>query len=336
MKGIIMMRFFRFLKMYAFISVALTAAVLVVSSTGLAAQIQPQQPFIYDRSQEKPGEGTVSFIVIGDWGHDGGTKQMRVAAQMDVFAEEHNVQFIISAGDNLYNDGVESIHDELWRTSFEDVYTAESLFVPWYAVLGNHDYYGNVQAQIDYSEVSDRWNMPARYFAVDIPIDNETSAKLIFIDTNVLLEKYRKNIKRYPDILDVWPYTELQWLDSTLTASDAEWNIVTGHHPVYSAGAKHGDTGELIANVKPLLEKHGVQVYFSGHDHNLQHLHDDGPVHYVVSGAGARTRRVGSHDYAVFAKETNGFVGATLSAEMCVLEFIDYYGRTLHTVEIKR
>ncbi|MEJ0065789.1 MAG: hypothetical protein WDM85_10455 [Caulobacteraceae bacterium] len=34
-------------------------------------------------------------------------------------------------------DGVASVNDPKWRTSFEDVYTAPSLQVPWYVALGN-------------------------------------------------------------------------------------------------------------------------------------------------------------------------------------------------------
>ena len=37
---------------------------------------------------------------------------------------------------------------------------------PWYGVLGNHEYRGNTQAMMDYSEISRRWNMPDRYYTL--------------------------------------------------------------------------------------------------------------------------------------------------------------------------
>lgn len=43
------------------------------------------------------------------------------------------------------------------QDTFESVYTAKSLKVPWYVLAGNHDHAGSVKAQIDYSHVSDRW-----------------------------------------------------------------------------------------------------------------------------------------------------------------------------------
>lgn len=43
------------------------------------------------------------------------------------------------------------------QNTFESVYTAKSLKVPWYVLAGNHDHAGNVKAQIEYSKKSDRW-----------------------------------------------------------------------------------------------------------------------------------------------------------------------------------
>lgn len=74
---------------------------------------------------------------------------------------------MISTGDNFYESGVDSISDDKWQTTFEAIYDAPALQVPWYAVLGNHDYGGSAQAQIDYSKKSRRWTMPDRYFQID-------------------------------------------------------------------------------------------------------------------------------------------------------------------------
>ena len=62
-----------------------------------------------------------------------------------------------------------------------------------------------------------------------------------------------------------------------------------GHFPVYSATkGEHGDTPTLIKDLAPILQRTGVDLYFHGHDHVLQHLQLDG-VNYFGSGAGARS-----------------------------------------------
>jgi len=44
----------------------------------------------------------------------------------------------------------------------------------------------------------------------------------------------------------------------------------------------------LLQKLLPIMERHKVDVYVCGHDHNLQHLRDvDGDsLDFVVSGAG--------------------------------------------------
>ncbi|WP_230770022.1 metallophosphoesterase [Sphingomonas sp. Leaf4] len=109
-----------------------------------------------------------SFAVLGDWGRDT-PEQHHVAAAMGRAAAAARSDFVLAIGDNFYSDGVESVDDPLWQSVFEGVYTHPALQVPWYALLGNHDYRGNPQAQIDYAATSKRWRMPARYYRVADP-----------------------------------------------------------------------------------------------------------------------------------------------------------------------
>jgi hypothetical protein len=53
------------------------------------------------------------------------------------------------------------------------------------------------------------------------------------------------------------------WLERELNASRADWKIVVGHYPVYSIGA-HGPNQQLIDELRPLLERHGVAFYLCG------------------------------------------------------------------------
>ena len=121
------------------------------------------------------------FFVIGDWGRNGEYGQKEIAKVMADAAEQVEPKFIISTGDNFYPSGVRSIMDPHWKASFEDIYPQHSLQGDWYIVLGNHDYKGNPDAQIEYSTISRRWNMPSRYFSKTFGISKSQSAQFIFM-----------------------------------------------------------------------------------------------------------------------------------------------------------
>ena len=87
-----------------------------------------------------------------------------------------------------------------WETSFEKVYSGIGLQKDWLVALGNHDCQGNPKAQIDYSIKSPRWKMPSRYFTSVKVIDEMTSVRLVFIDSNPFVKEYLQNPKAYSDI----------------------------------------------------------------------------------------------------------------------------------------
>lgn len=273
-----------------------------------------------------------NFVVIGDWGRGGWFRQDDVAASMAGACDRIECRFIVSTGDNFYIDGVVSISDPKWENSFEDVYTHESLQIPWYISLGNHDYLGDVQAQIDYSGVSDRWVMPARYFSVDVPIDDTTSAILVILDTVELVEM-NKVSSEFIGKAEWDPEKQLAWIDSTLAATPADWRLVFGHHPVYSASARHSDSPVLRERLTPILEERKVNAYVAGHVHSLQHLVVN-DVNYFVSGGGSLAYKVGSHPATQFAAGVSGFMAVSLSSAIMGVQFIDYKGTVGYATEI--
>ena len=288
-----------------------------------------------------PAEAAVpplAFLAVGDWGRDGASHQRDVAARMGERAAADGAAFVVSVGDNFYEDGVQTVHDAQWRTSFEEVYTAPSLAKPWYVALGNHDYRGVPQAQVDYTAASPRWNMPARYFRQSIRSSDGQSVDLFVLDTSPMVKRYDSGREHDALRLNVESQdvpAQLRWLDAALAASRAEWKIVAGHHPVFSGGSGHGSTPELIADVKPLLERHGVQAYLAGHDHDLQHI-VVGPVTYIQTGAGSETRPVSAIPGTRFAIDHSGFTAYRIAGDRMTVDFIDHTGTVLHQAQIAR
>jgi tartrate-resistant acid phosphatase type 5 len=271
-----------------------------------------------------------AFVALGDWGREGGRAQTDVATAMARAAAEVAGRLVISAGDNFYPAGVSSVDDPQWKTSFEDVYAAASLQVPWYAALGNHDYRGHPGAQVAYSRGHSRWRMPDRYYVVMGAETGIPDLDLFVVDTTPLVGDYDEALLRLVRgrVAMPAPDPQLAWLKRALQASRADWKIVVGHHPIRSGG-HHGGSAALVADLEPLLAAHGVQAYICGHDHVLQHIRRGGLDH-VCTGAGASAGHVSDVDGTLFRYGAPGFALFTVEPGALRLAFRDAGGRTLY------
>jgi tartrate-resistant acid phosphatase type 5 len=241
------------------------------------------------RAWADAGGASLNFLAVGDWGREGKDHQRDVAARMAESAKELGVPFVISVGDNFYEDGVTSVDDPTWHKSFEDVYDQPSLQIPWYVILGNHDYHANSQAQLDYARQSSRWHMPARWYKFAATAPDHSRIEFFVVDTSPMMAEYYTDggvkVKVTGEKKNV--PVQLAWLDKALTASRADWKIVIGHHPIYS-GKQPDGSPDLAPTLDPILQKHKIPLYLNGHDHDLQHV-VQGKTHYVCTGAGSLT-----------------------------------------------
>lgn len=304
----------------------------VASQAAVASRLMPVNLFARDGALE-----TLNFLVFGDWGRQGELDQREVAGQMGIAAKNIGARFVVAVGDNFYENGVTSVTDDHWQKSFEDVYTAPSLQVPWNVILGNHDYHGNCQAQLDYSHRSPRWKMPARYYKQSHQIDSRTTANFFYLDTTPMINVYRRYSiegRIHENVLTQDVSAQLAWFKTALGASRAQWRVVFGHHPIYSGG-EHGDQPELIERVLPLLQEHDVHAYFNGHDHDLQHLVTD-KINLFCTGAGSKVRPTKKIEYTRFAGSRSGFTTVALGPDKMDVGMIDWQGRVLYTTSFAR
>ncbi len=207
--------------------------------------------------------------------------------------------------------------------------------MPWWAILGNHDYHGNCDAQIAYSKGSQRWNMPARYYQRAEKIDAKNSVDFFYLDTTPMAGFDAGETMRDGELKAQSVPRQMEWFESALKASTAPWKIVIGHHPIYTGG-QHGDTPYMVKHVLPLLEEHGVQAFFNGHDHDLQHL-QSGKVNFFCTGGGSRPRlAIKKTAHTKFGLGCSGFIAASLSADALDLRMIDDKGKLLYTTSVPR
>lgn len=277
-------------------------------------------------------DAALSFLVVGDWGDPHENAQRAVANAMGRVATDIASDFVISTGDNFYNTGVRSVTDPQWRATFEDVYAAPSLQTPWYSVLGNHDYAGSPDAEVAYSGVSSRWRMPSRFWRQDMDLAGGARVSFFFLDTTPItrLAGMREHIPGATGDA----HAQLRWFERELETCTSEWRIVVGHHPILSSG-NHGAEAAVAEHIRPLLERHGVQAYFNGHDHDLEHLQAEG-VHYICSGSGSEAREVRAVPESRFAFAETGFAACELTSDVLQLRFHGDDGVIVYRADITR
>jgi tartrate-resistant acid phosphatase type 5 len=247
----------------------------------------------------------IRVLAFGDFG-TGSAAQKQTAAAMVAYHKAHPFDFGLTLGDNFYPTGMNSPDDPRWQTQWEQLYSP--MHIPFYAVLGNHDWSGanSPAAEVLYSARSQSWHMPAPYYTF-----TAGSVQFFAFDTPAIDE------------------AELKWLDEELTKSTAQWKVVYGHYHIYSA--TRGDNKELIARLLPILKKDHVDVYLNGHDHNLQELKPEGSVHFFVSGGGgAGLYEMNPYDRSVFRQKVNGFTVLEADSKTLAISFIGTDGSELY------
>ncbi|KAF5833127.1 Metallo-dependent phosphatase-like protein [Dunaliella salina] len=280
-------------------------------------------PFQHSTMEQHPD---LTFFVVGDWGREDNEYQRNVGERMGMLADCYHPSFVVTTGDNFYEHGLRSLDDPLFSKCFTDVYSAEGLQVPWYAVLGNHDYAdGSKNGILEEGEYSPRWqvtNGPGSLAAEGTNIASRDPRwnlrqgawrmsfasgllDIIFIDTTPLHDKYYGHEwTNAPGGVGSQNVTEqMETMQALLKTSTAHFKIVIGHHPCFSYGSHcnfnqtDGDCATMSSLLQPIFEQYQVDVYFAGHDHNLQFIDksqegnpDAANVYHVVSGAGSNVR----------------------------------------------
>ena len=248
-----------------------------------------------------PGdEPTVRLAAVGDFG-DPGSRADATAAAMAAASEWRRYDALVLLGDHVYPRGDP---ERLEETLFEPFAPLLDAGTELWPILGNHDVMdGHGPANVE------ALGMPGRWYA-------EHAADTLFVglDSN--------------DLDDA----QLAWLDEVLDDSDATWKIVALHHPPYSSGYQ-GSSLEARRLVSPIVERHGVQLVLSGHEHDYERSVPIDGVTYIVSGAGSQTRRTDEAGFTAAAWSWHHFLDISIDDRM-VVRAVNQDGRVFDEVVI--
>ena len=285
---------------------------------------------------------SLNFVVMGDFGRNGHYFQKEVAEQMGKASMTIESDFTISVGDNFYPNGVQSTTDYQWISSFENIYTNHSLYENWYVALGNHDYKGNIQAQIDYSKISRRWKMPAKYYSETFELKNGEKVLMVVMDTNPFIDSYhKKGTFMYENIIAQDTIAQKKWLIETLNTSDKsiKWKIVVGHHPLYSGGKRkdNPDTKGFEKKFAGIFDQYKVDAYLCGHEHDFQIIKPKGRyTTQFLSGSACEIRPTGNREGTLFSASEPGFMTFSINAKKLQVQAVNEKGKVIYTTEINK
>ena len=241
--------------------------------TCLTAIIAAKLPYVYSDigvSKSFTDTDKLEITAFGDWGLE--TPDM-IATMAILNKKFPSSDFRFLLGDNFYTDsGIKSVTDPLWSLFTEHV-APPGINITHFAILGNHDYKGDVTAQITYSRVNRHWFMPHQFYFVRF---ERPSFNLCawFLDSQMIL---RGTISE--------KIHQLRWLEQSLSAEDrCTWKVVSAHHPAMHATGKNR-LAILGRTLVPILTRHGVDLFLSGHEHNSQVIRPaDSRTTYLVAG----------------------------------------------------
>ena len=289
-----------------------------------------------DRTEEwKALEGPLNFYLANDLGRNGYYDQKPIAETMGKMAETIDIEFVVAAGDIHHFEGVQSISDPLWMTNYELIYSHPDLMIQWYPICGNHEYRSNTDAVVEYSNVSARWEMPAKYYTF-VKEEDGVTVRIVMVDTTPMIDKYREETDKYADASKSDWKEQTAWLDQVLSGADEDWVLVVGHHPIYAYTDKsESERTDLQQRLDPVIRKYGnVDMYLCGHIHTFQHIRKDGcDIDYVVNTSGSLSREdVQPTDGTVFCSNKSGWSLITADEHELKLHMLDKEGNVLHTV----
>jgi len=247
------------------------------------------------------------FAVLADTG-TGSLNQYSVGRALAQYHTKNPFNTILLAGDNIYTNGEFSKIKPVFAIPYQDLLQRG---VKFYASLGNHDVRTmNGDLQVAYPE----FNMQGqRYYT-----HGQGDVRFFVLNTNDIVNP------QSPERVK-----QLDWLDRVLAASTAKWNIVYGHHNIYSAGVY--EVNKIMArDITPILKKHKVRLWINGHDHNYQRSKPiDGTTYMVCGGGGAGLYPVQPQSWTAFAKSVHSFGIVEVYQDQILLTGIDSKGEII-------
>jgi uncharacterized membrane protein HdeD (DUF308 family)/3',5'-cyclic AMP phosphodiesterase CpdA len=261
------------------------------------------------------GAADFSFLVLGDTG-EGDSSQHSLKDRFLLEGIREDIKFLVVSSDVIYPAGAMKDYEFNFYLPFK------GFEKPIYAIPGNHDWFGALDAfnanflEPDAARASIRARLAAdhllthsaeervdglveeagrlrREYRIDTghqraPFFELSGASfaLIAVDTGIL--------KRIDD-------RQRGWLEAALERAKGKFTMVILGHPLYAAGYDEGRLAPDFAAIHDLLAKHEVPLVLAGDTHDFEYYRETydtagGPktMHHFVDGGGGAYLSIGT------------------------------------------
>jgi acid phosphatase type 7 len=231
------------------------------------------------------------FLYLGDIQNGILTYASRVIRQ--AFHANGGIELVVHAGD-LAAQRDDLDHDDEWG-EFNQAGGYNWSIVPQLPATGNHEYLDTTLPNgAESRKLGPYWPLQ---FALPGNGAPEVKATTYFVD----YQGVRFIILDGTSALDLGTMAaQTKWLDATLAASKAKWNVVLFHQPVFTC-ARPKDTAEIKAAWKPVFDRRKVDLVLQGHDHCYSRLTAE-----AGRETGARARAAGAVQGPVYLVSVTG------------------------------
>lgn len=248
---------------------------------------------------------------MGDSG-TGGSDQAAVASLLGRMKPD----LLLITGDVVYPSGGYGSYDPNFYAPYRNLIKTTPIF----PVLGNHD----VMTE-DGRPYLENFRLPhnnpqdtERYYSFDAG-----NAHFVALDSELYYG-------------DEWATPEQQkaWLKKDLASTSKPWKFVYLHRPPYSS-SQHGSDLRIRQDLQPVFDRYGVDIVFSGHDHDYERTVPIGRVTYVVSGGGGRgLYPAGKSEWTSFSRSAHHAVRVHVDGDHLTLEAVGTDGGIMDSITL--
>ena len=207
-------------------------------------------------------------------------------------------------------------NDKLYQEQMK-LFSPVTTHIPFQTVIGNHDaWFGGVTL----------WK--ENFYPESLPTDSSDSQlwhRFDFgSDIHVFMLDLEWGTESYTEEQKAWFEAELKSLNPN------DWIIIMNHayyyasSTTYSGGISWADNSDMIRTFNPLFQQYGVDLVFTGHDHQMEHIAQDS-VDYFIVGAGGGPHdedpTIISSNSQFFDNQHYGYLDLQFSSENATLAF---------------